>query len=191
MQIAYRICASIIVTFALCTAAFIRPVHAYDRPIGPLFYGPFPSERGNTPTPTKPPEPTATPPSTPTSTPAPVSSNSLNADTMFSLINAHRQSMGLPAFEKEEKLCQLAASRAPELYDEIFVTGKVHAGFDARNLPYWITENMVSRPTEQEGFNWWLSSSLHRRAIEGNFKYSCGACSGNSCAQLFTSYDPK
>lgn len=90
-------------------------------------------------------------------------------------------------FEKDNQLCALAGSWAPKLYNEIFVTRKVHEGFYSRNVPYWITENMASYPTEQEIVNWWLTSPIHRSAIEGTYKYSYGACSGTNCTQLFTS----
>lgn len=116
---------------------------------------------------------------------------SLNPELLFVMINNHRASIGKPAYEKDEKLCSLAVSRGPELYDEIFVNYNVHAGLTSRNLPYWITENMAHYDTEEKVFNWWMNSSLHRSAIEGDFKYSCGECYGNSCAQLFTSWVPK
>lgn len=116
---------------------------------------------------------------------------SLNSDLIFEMINNHRVRLGLQPFEKEERLCALARERGPELYDEIFVTGNIHGGFNERNLPWWITENMKYGASEEAVFNWWLGSSIHRKAIEGDFVYSCGECYGNSCAQLFTSYTPK
>lgn len=122
---------------------------------------------------------------------ATIAENSLNADLILQLINIHRKTKNLTPFVKDTELCSLAQSRAPELYNEIYVTGKVHEGFYKRNLPYWITENMASYPTENAIVNWWLGSTIHRNAIEGNYKYSCGACDGSSCTQLFTSYIPK
>lgn len=116
---------------------------------------------------------------------------SLNPEILFALINSHRASIGKPSFEKDDKLCSLAVSRGPELYDEIFVNYNVHAGLNSRNIPFWITENMAHYETEEQVFNWWMGSSLHRSAIEGDFKYSCGECYGNSCAQLFTNWTPK
>lgn len=116
---------------------------------------------------------------------------SLSADTLFEMINTHRVSLGLPAYQKEEQLCALAQERCPELYDEIFTSGNIHGGLYNRNLPFWITENMKYGDNEHDVLNWWLSSSIHRKAIEGNFLYSCGECYGNSCAQLFTSYVAK
>ena len=150
--------------------------------------------------PTATPTPTFTP--IPTQTPATVQSTettaeqtdkpaSLNADLIFEMINNHRAALNLPPFQKDDQLCALAKERGPELYDEIFVTHNIHGGFYSRNLPYWITENMKYGDSEENVFNWWLSSSIHRKAIEGNFTYSCGECYGNSCAQLFTSYQPK
>lgn len=117
--------------------------------------------------------------------------NSLNSEIIFVLINNHRKDIGKPAFEKDEQLCNLARERGPELNNEIFGNGTVHAGLYSRNLPYWITENMASYPSEEQVFNWWMGSTIHRKAIESDNKYSCGECNGNSCAQLFTSYIPK
>lgn len=116
---------------------------------------------------------------------------SLSPDTLLSLINNHRAEINLPPVEKDPQLCQLAAFRGPQLHEEIYGTGKVHQGLYELNLPYWITENMASYPSEQQVFKWWMNSKIHRKAIEGNYKYSCGVCSGNSCAQLFTNYTPK
>lgn len=116
---------------------------------------------------------------------------SLDAELIFKMINDHRKGLGLPPYEKEDKLCKLAESRGPELYDEIFVSGDIHGGLYKRKIPFWITENMINQPNEEAAMNWWLHSSIHRKAIEGDFKYSCGVCWGNSCAQLFTSYVPK
>lgn len=124
-------------------------------------------------------------------TPAPEKPASLDAEKIFEMINAHRAGLGLPAFQKEDKLCALAQERGPELYDEIFVNSNIHGGFYARNIPYWITENMKYGDSEDSVFSWWLSSSIHRKAIESDFIYSCGTCYGKSCVQLFTSYQPK
>lgn len=146
----------------------------------------------STPTPANTPLPLPTP----TPTPTPVSytppGNSLNPDTYFNMINNHRASKGLPVYEKHPQLCELAVSRAPELNDEIFVNKNVHAGLYKKNLPYWITENMIGYPTEEIGFSWWMNSSIHRKAIEStDYKYACGSCSGVACAMLFTSFTPK
>lgn len=138
--------------------------------------------------------PTATPTQTPTPQPAASLQSqpgSLSSDTIFLLINLHRKNLGLAAFEKDEKLCSIAASRGPELYNEIFGSSSVHKGFYDRNIPFWITENMAHYGSEDAIVNWWLGSGIHRRAIESDAKYSCGACVGNSCAQLFTSWVPK
>lgn len=116
---------------------------------------------------------------------------SLNTDVIFNMINNYRASVGLPAFQKEDRLCELARERGPELYNEIFGTGTIHGGFYARNIPFWITENMKYGGSEQSVFDWWMGSTIHRKAIDSNFLYSCGECYGNSCVQLFTSYVPK
>lgn len=122
--------------------------------------------------------------------PMPSSSN-LSGDTVFDLINNFRKSNGLAPFEKDANLCSLAATRATEGYNEIFVSGNIHGGLYARHLPYWITENMKYGPNESDVFNWWMGSYIHHKAIVSEAKYACGACSGNTCVMEFTSYIPK
>lgn len=136
------------------------------------------------------------PTSTPTITPPPVvtpaaATNSLNADYIFSKINEYRTQAGLASFVKDDRICQVAVSRAPELYNEIMVHYNMHAGFYARNLPYWATENIIYMRTEDEALQWWLHSPVHRAAIFGDYKYSCVACSGNACSEIFTNFEPK
>jgi len=164
--------------------------------------------RTPTKTPTKTPtsSPTKIPPSNtpttiPTHTPIPIptvapyipatASGSLNAQIIFDKINEHRKNMGFSAFEKNDYLCKVAQDRIPDLLDEVAGKKYIHQGLYDKNLPYWITENMAYYPTEDLIFKWWLKSNLHRRAIEGVYKYSCGACNGIICIQLFTSFIPR
>lgn len=166
-----------------------------------------------TPTPTNTPTPTITPSLpdvsadiiavrvTPTPTPTvladlastttvPANPGGLNPDVLFSLVQNHRTNMGLPAFQKDDRLCSLAASRAPEINTEI-ANGTMHAGLKGRNLPYWETENIISMNSEQAAFNWWINDPIHRQAIEGKYTYSCIACSGNACAEEFSNFVAK
>lgn len=115
----------------------------------------------------------------------------LNSDLILELINQHRTKIGKASFVKDEALCQLAQARSSELHDELFVKGGLHSGLYNRNLPYWITENAKYGSNEAGTVVWWLNSPIHRSAIEGDYTYSCGACKGTKCAQLFTSYTPK
>lgn len=124
-------------------------------------------------------------------TPAVAMGGALNADIVFNLVNGVRAQYGLAPFQKDDRICAVAASRAPELNSEIWVTHSMHAGFHARNLPYWATENIISMRTEQEAVTWWLNSPVHRSALLGNYKYACTACSGGSCGMIFTNFDPK
>lgn len=134
---------------------------------------------------------TQTPVLTATLTPVPVIiDTSSRSEEIFSKINAHRATLNLPPFQKEDKLCSLAASRGPELQNEVN-TGTIHKGLYDRNLPYWITENMAYYPSVDADMNFWLNSSIHRSAIQGDFQYSCGHCEGNACIVLFTNYTPK
>jgi len=115
----------------------------------------------------------------------------LNADVLFNLVNATRAQYGLAPFQKDERICTVAISRAPELDNEIWVSRTMHAGFYARNLPYWATENIISMHSEQEAVTWWLNSPVHRAALLGNYTHACTACSGGSCGMIFTNFEPK
>lgn len=116
----------------------------------------------------------------------------LDPNVLLDLVNQYRAQLGMVEYQTHPDLCELADSRAPELHDEIFRGVGLHAGLRRRQLDYYVTENMIHQPTEQAALNWWLSSGLHRRAIEsGTFTHSCGACQGNSCALLFTNFTPK
>lgn len=115
----------------------------------------------------------------------------LNSDILYNLVNQYRRNIGLYEFKKTPELCQLAQERSTEIYNEIFITRNMHSGLYSRDLPYRITENIIYANTEEEALRWWLNSHVHRHAIESNYKYSCLACSGNSCSELFTSYEIK
>lgn len=115
----------------------------------------------------------------------------LSAEVLFSLVNNHRSSISLPPFVQEAQICAVAYSRREEIAQEIYLGLPMHAGFYAKNLPYWATENMIYMRTEVEALNWWLNSPIHRSAIEGNYKYACGVCNGEVCNMVFTNYDPK
>ncbi len=159
-----------------------------------------------TPTPTQKPSPTPTL-STPisslapttiklTSTPTPqpptqvVPVGNSRADQLFTLTQNYRAAKGLPPFIKDERVCAVAESRAPELAAE-FASGNLHQGIRARNLPYWNSENVVAYNTVEESFNWLINDYIHRVQIEGDYKYSCVACSGINCVQEFTNLQMK
>lgn len=117
-------------------------------------------------------------------------SSSLNAELIFQKINALREQNGLPAFQEDSRLCTLAASRAPEIPNEI-ATGTMHQGMYARNLPYWNNENIIDINSEDAAVNWWMNDYIHRIAILGSYTYSCIACSGTACAEEFSNFSPK
>lgn len=115
----------------------------------------------------------------------------LSAEHLFSLVNAHRAGISLPPFEHEAQICAVAELRREELPGEINRGIPMHAGFYAKNLPYYATENMIYMRSEEEALNWWLNSPIHRSAINGSYKYACGVCNGQVCNMVFTNYDPK
>src|SRR6266568_1163657 len=145
-------------------------------------------------------EPTSTPtpqPTTPVTTiptnysPAPQANpGGLNASDIFGMVNSYRASLGLPAFQEDTKTCSLAQQRAPQVAGEV-ASSTMHAGLKALNLPYWNTENIISMNSDQGAFNWWINDPIHHDAIVSHATYSCVACSGNSCAEEFTSYVAK
>src|SRR3989344_1302203 len=82
----------------------------------------------NTPIPTKTTTHTPIPTSAPTPTPTPtiksvssqqLSNGGLDADKLFSMSNNYRRSRGLTPFQKDDRSCSLAVSRAPEINEEI------------------------------------------------------------------------
>ncbi len=145
---------------------------------------PLPTKK-DTPTPTS--APLTPPPAAPQSTANP---GGLDADKLFSMSNDYRAARGLPALQKNDQVCSLAASRAPEIAGEV-ASGALHSGLAARALPYWNTENIISMGSEEAAFNWWINDPIHHQAIVGNFTYSCVSCVGNNCAQEFTNFQPK
>ena len=130
--------------------------------------------------------------------PATVSSNvvsvpvngALDPGVLFSMANSHRAGLGLPPFEKDGRVCAIAQGRSPELNVEM-ANGTMHSGLFGDNHPFWVTENMISMRSNEEAFNWWLNSPVHRGQLQGNFKYACAACDGNTCALVFTNFTSK
>lgn len=112
----------------------------------------------------------------------------LQADAIFDLVNAHRTSIGLSAVQKDDRVMQVAISREPELFDEIFVNGNMHAGFYARNLPYTASEIVIYFNTEEGAVNWWLHSPVHRGIIENaSYTHAGIGCAGKACSMIFAS----
>lgn len=113
----------------------------------------------------------------------------LNADKLLELVNNHRVSIGLNALQKDDRVMTVATERAPELFDEIFINGNMHAGFYARNLPYHSTENIIYFNSEEGAYNWWMNSAIHRAAIENpEYTHTGIACDGNACSQIFANF---
>lgn len=144
-------------------------------------------------------EPTPTPTALPTATPTPqpavsvvpsASGGNLDAEALFAMSNAYRVSLGLAPFEKDERLCQLARERAPEVMPEV-TGGYMHKGLYDRPIPYWITENIVTMASIEQAFHWWSNHGIHKAALEGSFTHSCVACAGIACAQEFSNFQPK
>ncbi len=143
--------------------------------------------------------PSPTPTIAPTATPTPKravamvaapTGGDLDAEALFAMSNAHRANLGLAPFAKDERLCQLARERAPEVVPEVN-GGYMHKGLYDRNIGYWITENIVTMGSIEEAFGWWSNHGIHKAALEGAFTHSCVSCSGIACAQEFSNFQPK
>ncbi len=139
--------------------------------------------------------PSASPTVSPTSMPQLESqmasgSATLDSDKIFNLINEYRKFRGLAPFEKDDKVCSLAATRSIEIPAEIR-NGRLHAGLYNRALPYWIFENAKYGSNEDGTVAWWLASPIHHESIVGDYKYSCVKCTGSYCSELFTSFESK
>lgn len=150
-------------------------------------------DKKETPTTASPsPTPSATPSPSPSSSPSssPIASGNSNSEAMFQMANEYRAKLGLKAFEKDERICKIAQSRAPQVNSEL-QSGTLHKGFKDLNLPYWATENIAAYSTIQDNFKFWISDYIHKKALESENKYSCVACSGASCSQIFTSFTAK
>lgn len=143
--------------------------------------------------PAKTPPVTQAPTSVPTSAPAQsytLSTGGLNADVLFNMSNTYRAGLGLAPFQRDDRICSLAAARAPQIAAEI-AGGYMHAGKDSHGFPYRVTENIITMRSEAEAFNWWVNDYIHRVQIEQSNTHSCVACAGNACTQVFTSYQPR
>lgn len=119
-----------------------------------------------------------------------ISDGGNNPAVVLELVNAHRASLGKPAFITNGELCSLAQTRSTELASEM-QRGVLHSGLYNRNLGYWITENAKTGGDENETLRWWLNSSIHRSQIQSDYVNACVGCTGKNCALLFTSYTPK
>jgi uncharacterized protein YkwD len=115
----------------------------------------------------------------------------LDREKLFILINEFRHAHGLPNLVKEPFLCQLAEVRVKEIYDEIMIVHRMHQGLRVRDIPYIVSENLIRTNSEEKAMNWWINSPIHLKTLLSDNKYSCGACQGNSCTQLFSNFTPR
>lgn len=118
------------------------------------------------------------------------SAYALNADVVFDLVNKYRASIGIPTVQKDDRVMEVAKERAPEIFDEVFVNGNMHAGFYARHVPYHSSEIIIYYNTEEGAVQWWLNSPVHRGIIsDSTYTHAGIACSGKSCSMIFASFD--
>jgi len=115
----------------------------------------------------------------------------LNSKIITGLINDYRVKNGLRPLIEDEKLCNLAKDRLPEIKRD-----QSHAGFELRvkNNSFGFTydklaENLISaRGLEIEVFRAWVDSEEHRENILTPFQFTCLKCDLASCVQLFANF---
>jgi uncharacterized protein YkwD len=109
----------------------------------------------------------------------------INEEKLWTLIQTWREENHFKTYIRNDQLCDIAATRAPE-YN---IDGN-HDKFIARfhDLSYKISENATGAYDEQDALERWLNSAPHRAALESNWIYSCVKCYQNSCVQIFTNF---
>lgn len=112
----------------------------------------------------------------------------IDSDKLLSLINSWRKSQGFAEYIKDNRLCEIAKDRAD---DTVCRRAEcVHDGFVQKysNYSFVIAENITGAYSEQDALDRWLSSKPHRNTLEKSYKYSCVACKGQLCVQIFSSF---
>lgn len=114
----------------------------------------------------------------------------VTGDNVFQVVNEWRIKEGYQPFKESEDTCRIATLRAPQLKSDYS-----HKGFlellkkQPSGVPYgkYFSENIASNQVFPERYlGSWLSSPLHRKALETNYKYSCIKCDSGYCVQIFS-----
>lgn len=112
----------------------------------------------------------------------------LDSNKLWSLVNEHRIKLGLKPFIKDQRLCEIANIRSIDIQKDYS-----HDQFIPRlpkdSLNQIYSENIVSAINEDLALKGWLVSTPHRKAIDGNWTYSCIATNGSFAVQIFSSFD--
>lgn len=121
----------------------------------------------------------------PTAEPTPTKEPSINADKLLEVVNEWRVSENRQPFVKDERLCAIAQDRV--LNDPPMDN---HAGLYKKysNLPYAVGENLGKTFPEEVMLSHWLFSPGHAAALRKPWTYTCIACNGIYCSQIFSSF---
>ncbi|KAA1243222.1 CAP domain-containing protein [Aquimarina sp. RZ0] len=103
--------------------------------------------------------------------------NTTIADDIFTLVNQHRQSIGLSVLTRNETADQLSTEHTQYM---ISIAQINHDNFDQRGTILGDQENATGMaenvaqfyPDAQSVVNGWLESSGHRQNIEGNYTHT-------------------
>lgn len=116
----------------------------------------------------------------------------LNSDKLWSLIEEWRTKEGLPAYIKDQRICDIANNRILEVDKEIKENAP-HKGFvDAvKDFPIRggsFSENIVGAGSEEEALDKWLRSASHSAALRKSYTYSCISTKGPYAIQEFANF---
>lgn len=112
----------------------------------------------------------------------------LKEKSLFELIQVWREKQGLSRFQENTKLCEVADNRVEEIQDD-YSHEKFIIDANANNAYgfHAVSENILAgfSVSEEYALKRWLSSAPHKKAIEGDYMYSCLRCVHSHCVQIF------
>lgn len=115
------------------------------------------------------------------------SSNPINTETLWSLVQKWRTDNGFQTYMKDQNLCAIATKRVNQL-KKIAPEKRDHELFESNysNYPSAMVENITGGTSEQDALERWLNSPPHRATLEKPYKYSCIATKDDFAVQIFS-----
>lgn len=112
---------------------------------------------------------------------------SLDEGVLWSLVQDWRVDQGLQTYTKDQRLCDLASARLPEIKALFEHDGwKEHiAGMEYVRIAENISRDYSSESNTLDG---WLLSPTHKASLDYPYSYSCIKCDGTYCVQEFGNF---
>jgi uncharacterized protein YkwD len=111
-------------------------------------------------------------------------SKMVSQDRLWSLVQDWRKGNNLPTYTKNQTLCDVAAIRLQDLYEE-----NSHKRFKERVNTYlygYISENLADGwENERDVLDAWLNSPSHKAALEDDYTDGCIVSDGDYVVHLF------